>query len=157
MGRYRAIITSRAALRLIEALATYMNSDALFRFAVIGSLAFGLLAVGVDFLPDMVPENVVSAVGATLEPEQLSFVAIASLVVGVAGLVATLGLVLFSSWSRPLALVSTIASLTLYPLASAMVQSGFASMLFYMSAFSWGIAISMAYFSPLSDRFAGGS
>ena len=134
-----------------------MSPVVLFRASAIGSLAFVLLAVGVDFLPGMVPENVLSAVEINLEPGQLFLVAIAGLLVGVAGFVATVGLVVFLPWSRPLAVASTVASLALYPFTPAMVQSGWASMLFYLSAFTWGIAISMAYFSQLSQRFAKGS
>ena len=135
----------------------FMSPVAIFRICSIGSLVFALLTVGVDFIPGMAPGSQLLAVEETLAPGKLLFVAIFSSVVGIAGVVATVGLVLFAPWSRALALVSTAASIAVYPFSPPLVQSGLASMLFYLCAFSWGVAVSMAYFSPLSVRFAKGS
>jgi len=132
-----------------------MNNIALFRSAALGSLALGFAGALVDFLPRMVPETVVSAIEATLLPGQLFPVAVAGIVLGLVGLVATIGLVLFEPWSRPLALVSTVAGVVLYPTMPPMVQSGWASMFFYLSALTWGASLVMAYYAPLiSERFA---
>jgi hypothetical protein len=131
-----------------------MSQIALFRCATLGSLFLAWLAVAVDFLPGMVPANVLAAVESNLQPGDLFPAAVASIGITVVSIAATLGLVFFQPWSRPLALVTTLASLAVYPFVPAMPQSGWASMLFYLSAFAWGVALALAYHSPLSARFA---
>ena len=131
-----------------------MNTVAFYRTCVLGSLAFAVLGGAVDFIPGMVPEEVLPEEDPDGGVGYLLFAAIAGLGVGVASLVATVGLALFSPWSRPLALACTAASLVLYPMLPAMMQSGWASLFFYLSALAWGAALAMAYFSPLSSRFS---
>ena len=131
-----------------------MNQVAYFRTAAISSFVVPWLAIAVDFIPGLVPERLFSAVEETIEPGQLFYLAIAASVAGLINFVATIGLVLFQSWSRPLALASTIASLALYPLTPAMVQSGWAGLLFFLAAFAWGVTLTLAYCSPLSGRFS---
>ena len=132
------------------------NEIAVFRTAVIGSLLLAWIAVAVDFIPGMVSPKLLAAAEAELQPGELFPVVVPSLLVGVAAIVATFGLAAFASWSRPLAVAATIASLALYPFVPAMPQSGWASMLFYLSAFAWGVGLAMAFFSPLAARFAKG-
>ena len=130
-----------------------MNPVPLFRLLAVGSWALALLAGGIDLVPGLVPESLLKAFDETVQQGQLFLVAIAAIVLVLAGLIATIGLVLFASWSRALALTWTVAAIAYHPATPAMVQSGWAAMFYYASALTWGAALSMAYFSPLAQRF----
>ena len=131
-----------------------MNLIALFRTAAIGSFVLPWVGGGVDSIPGVVPESLFEAVEATLKPGHRFLIAVSSLVFGAIALLATVGLVLFQPWARPLALALTVVSLPLYPFIPAMVQSGWGALFLYLSTLAWGATLAMAYFSPLSVRFA---
>jgi purine-cytosine permease-like protein len=72
----------------------------------------------------------------------------------VAALVGIVGLLKFKPWSRPLNLALTVVTLVLWPLMGYNLSSGWAQALNDLSLYLWGSAIALAYWSPLSERFA---
>jgi hypothetical protein len=70
-------------------------------------------------------------------------------------LTALIGLFCFKRWSRSLAVLSTLASLLIYPFVGADLSSGLESGLYETHATLWGAILAIAYFSPLSERFTG--
>jgi hypothetical protein len=59
---------------------------------------------------------------------------------------------MFKSWGRPISLVSTIASLVIYPFMGAILTSGLSSMLTEASILMWGFLLSAAYYSPVLNE-----
>jgi hypothetical protein len=75
-------------------------------------------------------------------------------VLALAWLTGLIGLFRFKGWARPLSLYSTLVGFALYPLLGTSWLSGIESALYDAATLAWGAAISAAYFSPVSERFA---
>lgn len=68
-------------------------------------------------------------------------------------IIASVGLYLFRSWSRVLALVAIAMGSWAAPLVGYSVKSGAALSLMDFSTVLWGGVIAMAYYSPLRRKF----
>ena len=69
------------------------------------------------------------------------------------GLTTTVGLCLFWRWSRPASLVSIGLSVVLYAMSSYFVDSGVKVASDWLSGLLGGAVLSIAYFSPIANRF----
>jgi len=136
------------------------NQATIFRFLVVASLVIAILGASVDyFVPGLVPPVLDEAYQAYAEGEEptLSYalaMGAGALVLFIGGIVVTIGLLLFKSWSRPLCLGLSVVSLGFYPFLGAAVLSGWSTMLTELSMTLWGAAVAMAYFADIKVRFA---
>lgn len=71
----------------------------------------------------------------------------------VVSVVVAVGLFLFWPWSRPLALIVTVASVVFTPVAGPIVESGWVGMFSELSSLLWGAVLASAYWSPIKDHF----
>jgi hypothetical protein len=71
----------------------------------------------------------------------------------VAGLVSSAGLLLFKSWARMLNLATTVAGLVVYPMVEYFVSAGLKVSTDELSALLGGAVLAAAYWSPISARF----
>jgi hypothetical protein len=128
-----------------------------FRVLILAGLALGLVGSTIDFLvPSLVPSTLDDAWDSYVADESWgSTVVIGSLasLVFVAGVVATIGLLLLKRWARPLALAVTVLSLLTYPLLGPTVSSGWAQMISESGMIMWGAALSMTFFAELKSHF----
>lgn len=130
-----------------------MKLATLFRVLIVGDLVLSLLGMFVDFVPGMIPAELLAAFEATLEPGSLLLPVILAVVGGLLYLVAIFGLLCFASWAPMLALVVIEFRVFLAPWAGPVVQSGWADSLFLASATCSGAVLALAFFSPLKERF----
>lgn len=121
-----------------------------FRYIVILSILFALLAVGVDplFMPTLPVGH-----SELLKFVPPSFFAISGIANLVLGLSVGIGLCLFRGWSRPWSLVSLGVGAVNYLMCSYFAISGVATALGFIANSLGGGAIAIAYFSPLAQRF----
>jgi hypothetical protein len=70
-----------------------------------------------------------------------------------AALVGVIGLFLFKPWGRPLSLWSTVLSFFLIAFLGPVVSSGVAYSLDQAAMALWGVALALAYFPPVAERF----
>jgi hypothetical protein len=64
------------------------------------------------------------------------------------------GLFLWRPWGRTLSLATTVLGFVMYPLVGPTVASWLESSLLDISNIAWGALLALAYFSPVSARFA---
>lgn len=128
-----------------------------FRLLVLEGLLIGVFGTVHDLL---MPEFVPPEVHAHLESLQDGFSLLNSVVFVILGLVimalgiaATIGLCVFERWARPMAVVSTMLSLVLYPMSGPMLFSGVGALCFDVSIMLWGAVLAASYWSPLAERF----
>ena len=134
-------------------------TQSLFRWIIAISVVTGLFGGSFDLLfPAFIPEAAIRALLADEATVSMALV-IASVVAGVIILVllvaAIAGLLMFRRWGRSLAAWTTVLSLGFWPILGVTVQSGWASALMQLSATTWGVALAIAYFSPLAAEFSG--
>jgi len=70
-----------------------------------------------------------------------------------AAVASVVGLLRFSNWSRPLAVVQSALSIFLLPLIGPTVESGTVTALFQLSAVLWGAVLALAFWSPAAAWF----
>jgi hypothetical protein len=76
------------------------------------------------------------------------------IVLGVLWIAAHVGLLLLRRWGRTLCLVTTPAGPFLIALGGPVLASGFHSALADIDHVLWGIILALAFYSPISARFA---
>lgn len=64
------------------------------------------------------------------------------------------GMFLFKAWARRFSLYATLAGLCLMPFLGTTVMSWLDSTLWECAGLLWGAILALAYYSPLSSRFA---
>lgn len=72
----------------------------------------------------------------------------------IVAIVSTVGLWLFRSWSRPLALVGVALGVALYLLSSYFVTSGVATAITWVGSLIGGAVLALAYYSSIAARFS---
>ncbi|HQU98415.1 MAG TPA: hypothetical protein PLV19_04500 [Nitrosomonas sp.] len=136
-------------------------SPTYFRGLVLTSLVLTIAAATIDWLfPSLISQALTDAM--QNEPptefiENQPFLALAVFLPWLLAAVAsTIGLLFFKRWARVVALYSTLIGFAFYPFFGATVSSAFASALSEASFLVWGAVLALAYFSPISERFAVG-
>ena len=129
-----------------------------FKGLLISSVILGVGAGTIDLmLPQLLPEPFASAQSlqnAAVSESSLALVQFAFAIAILICLVASsVGLYLFRSWGRPLAVGTTLAGVALLPFAGAVADSGLASAMAELSSMLWGAVLAVAYFSSLSKNF----
>jgi hypothetical protein len=112
-------------------------------------------AIGVTF-PELLPESLSDAYRAV---EGESFVEhswgwMVALPLVLAALASYVGLLLFKPWGRSLGLLITVAGVALAPMSGPMVASWLESGLYDLANIAWGGILALAYYGPVSARFA---
>lgn len=136
-----------------------MNQTSIFRFLIVAAVTIAVIGACIDSLmPGLLPpilENAYDTYIATEEPVLWLTLAVGgfSLVLFIAGIVSTIGLLLFKRWSRPLSFWLSVLSVFSYPFFGAALYSGWSLMLTEISMMLWGAVLAMAYFSELRVRF----
>jgi len=130
----------------------------MFRALLIISIVLSIIGAFIDFIiPGLLPESLSSAYEAYAATEAsmpaIIIAGLASIVLMVVAVIATVGLLVLQRWARSLALWSTVVSFLMYPLLGAMLQSGLAVMLAYIAMALWGAALAMAYYSDVKSHF----
>lgn len=128
------------------------------RFLIVLSLIFAIVGGVYDYLwPDWVTQQV-SDYAIELEVDsgsgELLVVWVVVLITLMAVMVASfVGLLLFTSWSRPLFVTGFLLLIPLYPFMGVLVYSG-ASQLFYdLSMLTSGAIMALIYFSPAAEFY----
>ena len=147
----------RAAVRLNSGVSAQIMTPRNFRLLIFSSLLLGIVGSAVDYVvPGLVPQPLATQI------EDQSFnnlgswiipVLIASALLLVAGVTATIGLLLFKHWSRPLAVLVTVLGIFLCPFLGAMLVSGLYMTIFSLSSMLWAAGLVFSYTAPLSARF----
>lgn len=73
--------------------------------------------------------------------------------IAIAGLAGVVGLYLFKSWGRTLALYTTVAEIVLFPFFGPSLYNGIEHALTEAFTLLWGAILAVAYYSPLSTLF----
>ena len=134
-------------------------SPTAFRSLVVVSILLIVAAGVIDALcPSLISPSVTSAIekeAATTLIETHPFISLAVLLPWlVAVLASTVGLLFFKRWARSMALYSTLLGFVFYSFFGPNLSSGVASALTDASSMAWGAVLALAYYSPLSERFA---
>jgi membrane-bound metal-dependent hydrolase YbcI (DUF457 family) len=128
-----------------------------FRILLIAAILVGIIGALIDLvIPSLVPESLLKA--QELEDNSLldaHLLSIGGTVIAllIASIAATVGLYRFRPWAPRFTLVTTALTLLLTPFLGAFTQSGVAVALMELSSMLWGAVLSVAYFSPLANRF----
>lgn len=135
-----------------------MKQIPIFRSVILGSICLAILGEFLDFfVPGTLPPALEDAYAAysvqDVEQSLALVLGVLALLMAMAGIALTLGLLLLKPWSRSLALGVTILSCALYPLFGLTLYSGWAFLLVQASTLLWGMALAMAYFSDLKVHF----
>jgi hypothetical protein len=133
-----------------------MSEKHTFRLAIAGSWLFSGMAFVVSFweedtLPTSLLEYLEAWYSAPLSPVIL-LVGMALFLVLVA---ASIGLMAFARWSRPVFLWATIASFCLWPAIGPNVEGPWEALLGDFSVLGFGIVIGLAYCGKYKDHFGG--
>ena len=130
----------------------------LFRTLMLASLGLSILAFVVDStIPALVPEPLRLAEAVYWnEMATGSFTFRMSLLIAyvIVSLVALVGLYFFKPWARTATLVLSGLLLLIAPALGHVVLSGLAQGLAEIALMLWGAVLALAYFSPISERFA---
>lgn len=135
------------------------NPVTTFRLLIIISLVVAVLGSMLDALmPGLLPAELARAYESVeiIENQALPSVLlmlVALVLLLVAGLVATIGLLFFKPWSRSLALWTSVLAVLAYPLLGPAVYSSWAYMLIEVSMITWGAVLAMAYYSEVRSQF----
>jgi hypothetical protein len=131
-----------------------------FRFRLLLSLYIAVSAAAI-VAPYIAPGALSPAIQAALDNEPTPFLstypALALALIlpaAIAVCAGTLGLFLFKPWARTFSLVGTIAVIPAFFFFGVSVYSGLEMALVDVSAMLWGAVLAMAYYSPVSSRFA---
>ncbi|WP_310446982.1 hypothetical protein [Thiobacillus sp.] len=130
-----------------------------FRSLVVCSVLLIVAEGIVDWsCPSLIPQSVTAALekeSATSFLEIHPYVSLAVLLPWlIAVLVSTVGLLFFKRWARSMALYSTVLGLAVYFFFGSSLSSAIGSALTDASSMVWGAVLALAYYSPLSERFA---
>lgn len=129
-----------------------------YRTLLTASLVLGIVGALFDVL---FPSALPAAFSHAQEAQDSSFSTAAMLVGAVGGLLllvtgiaSTIGLYVFRPWAPRLALVTTALAFLVMPPLGATALSGWAMGLTQLGSTLWGAVLAIAYFTPLSERFA---
>jgi hypothetical protein len=133
----------------------------LFRTIILLSLACVVASIFVNhFAPGLVPEPLRLAGESYAQSEadsastlSLVFQSIAWVGLLAAYIVGFFGMLMFKPWARSLNVALAFSSFVVWPLVGYNLASGWSQAFTDVSLLLWGGAISMAYFSPVSERF----
>lgn len=130
----------------------------IFRYLIVASFAFGLFAGVFDTLfPSAIPGVLAKAlaeynVEALAKDGVLDFSLYA--LYFISACTANIGLFLFQSWSRRLAVIVTLASFFMNIFLGPSINSGWSAALGDLSTTIWVYILVVAYFSPMAKYFA---
>lgn len=129
-----------------------MMTKAHFRLGLCLSMLFGcsgllVSLLGESSLPEPLQEYLHQQRTAELTTTDLIVVATGLPVVGL-GLASFIGLLRFSSWSRPVALGTWIFALFTLPFMGPTVEPGVTTAMFHLSSMTLGAVVAVAYWSP---------
>jgi urea transporter len=141
-----------------ESVPTARRTVLVLRTLIVAGLVLAIVGSSIDMLiPDLIPAVLEDAWEAYISQDpSWIFIAIGgglTVIVFVAAIVATIGLLLLRRWARPLALWTTVVSVLTYPALGAMLYSGWALMLTESAMIMWGAALAITYFSELKTHF----
>jgi hypothetical protein len=129
-----------------------------YRRLLVASVVLGIIASLLDMMfPSALPTVLVQAKEAEFKSWSNSFAQLmttASLFLIALKLISVVGLYRFSSWAPRLALISTALGILLNIPIGVEISSGWAAFLTELSITSWGVVLTLSYFSPLKNRFA---
>ena len=128
-----------------------------FRIAVVGSLALGVMGsaaafIGQSGMPDPLRAYVEQRGNAELTALDWTVLALGVAIV-IGYFVSLIGMFQFRRSSRPLSVVTYVASLLLVPLMGPTVEPGAATALNSASSMLSGAVLALAYFSPAAGWF----
>jgi predicted ferric reductase len=110
-----------------------------------------------SLLPPLIPKEIDSAYDVWFQSHELGaffpvlILAVLSLVVW---LVSAVGLFLYKSWARPLALAYIVMMLVVLLSIGPSVQSSWNAALNFTAVLSWGAAVALSYSSEFRERFS---
>ena len=149
--------TAKLSARLSGNVRVQEMPPSVFRVLLVSSVLIAIIAGTIDFIvPNAVPEELAQAQKKYDESLATSNSIAFTLLITLAGILSvgsTVGLYMFKSWARPLAILATAFGLFMFGVFEANVYSGWAMALNEMASMLWGSVIAAAYFSPLKDRF----
>jgi len=129
-----------------------------FRVILASSVAAGIVGIIVTVLSEAsLPFELQSYMsrqsgGPFSELDMLGFVIwVPAMVIS---LIAAIGMFLFWRPARVLALIGTLLALVALPFSEPFVATGLATLFNEGSSILWGMALALAYWSPLTQRFA---
>jgi hypothetical protein len=121
------------------------------------AIIVGITSAVIDLvIPSLVPApllNVQELQDSSLSDVHLLSVGGIAIALLIGTIVATIGLYRFRPWAPRLTLITTALTLLLTPFLGTFTQSGVAVALMELSSLLWGAVLSIAYFSPLANRF----
>ncbi|MGB5612221.1 MAG: hypothetical protein WBM67_06155 [Sedimenticolaceae bacterium] len=124
------------------------------RIAIVGSWICLGLAVAVSFweeqrLPPSLFEYLQAQYSANVSPVEM----LVGLLLFVALVVASVGLLALARWSRPLFLFSTLAGLFLWPVVGPNVEGPWEALFHELSLLGFGFVIALSYFGEAKKHF----
>ncbi|HEV7855455.1 MAG TPA: hypothetical protein VGO72_00720 [Herminiimonas sp.] len=130
-----------------------------FRFLLIASLVTGLIGPFLDIVfPSLVPEALSQAqtnYDADYSVPMLIFIAVGTLVMLIGGIVSAVGLYLFKPWAPRFSIILTVAAIAYMPVFGGVTNSGLSFTVIELSNILWGVLLTVAYVTPIRERFAG--
>jgi len=133
-------------------------TSAYFRALIVISVATGLAGGFVDLLfPSLVSPSLSAAIENEPSPTFLSespwLLLLLVAPVSIAGIASTVGLFFFRQWARSLSVITLGLGIAATPFFGSTLSSGLSYALIEVASTTWGAALALAYFSPISSLF----
>jgi hypothetical protein len=157
--RGAAILPRRSTRDPLDGIRGEILSKCRFRVLVLAAFLCLVLGVVVDIagessLPELL--QAYQQAEAEREPAPVEWLVFCVLLVLiVADIVATLGLVLFSRWAPKLYLVTSVGILLATPLIGPQVTTAWGATFDYASMLATGAVLALAFWSPVREYFSG--
>lgn len=124
------------------------------RIAIVGSWICLALAVAVSFweeqrLPPSLFEYLQAQYSADVSPVEM----LVGVLLFVALIVASVGMLAFARWSRPLFLFSAVAGVFLLPVVGPNVEGPWKALFHELSLMGFGFVIALSYFGEVKNHF----
>ena len=140
-----------------------MMTTTLYRLLLTAATILGIFGASLDFaFPSLLPEafhHAQQAYHAQQAQDDAAFPLPLVLLVTIGGIgivlliVSTYGLYRFRAWAPRLSIIATMVLLLATPFSGALVQSGIAVTICYLSSYLWGAALVLSFVPPLSAQF----
>jgi hypothetical protein len=129
-----------------------------FRFLLIASLVTGLIGSFLDIVfPSLVPEALSQAQAnydADYSVPMLILIAVGTLVMLIGGITSAVGLYLFKPWAPRFSIILTVGAIVYMPVFGGVTNSGLSFTVIELSNILWGVLLTVAYVTPIKERFA---